>query len=172
MDYSGFDRQNWRPRTREDHNVDAFAAKDLTTASAVEKAASTAGCRFSELLLLPYFDAPKMLVIDPMHNLFLGSAKYFIKDILIAMDYITTAQLETIQQRVNSISVPSGIGRIPLKVESGFSQFTADQWKNWVLYFSLIALRDILTDDNLECWRHFVLACRTLCTKQLTLENA
>jgi len=28
---------------------------------------------------LPYFDPPTMLVIDPMHNLFLGLAKHFTK---------------------------------------------------------------------------------------------
>ena len=135
-------------------------------------AESANGCRYSELLLLPYFDAPKMLVIDPMHNLFLGSAKYFLKNILIEMEYISKADLEKIQQRVNSCTVPSGIGRIPMKIESGFSKFTADQWKNWALYFSVIALRDIVTGDVLECWRHFVLACKTLCTRKVTMENA
>ena len=55
-----------------------------------------------------------------------------------------------------------------MKIESGFSKFTADQWKNWVLYFSLIALRDV---EVLECWRHYVLACRILCAKSLTNHN-
>ena len=58
---------------------------------------------------------------------------------------------------------PSDIGRIPHKIRSGFSSFTADQWKNWVMYFSLLSLHDILEGDPLECWRHFVLACRVLC---------
>ena len=40
-----------------------------------------------------------------------------------------------IQERVNTCIVPSGIGRIPVKIQSGFSNFTADQWKNWVLYY-------------------------------------
>ncbi len=35
------------------------------------------------------------------------------------------------------------------------------------MYFSIIALRDILPGDVLECWRHSVLACRTLCTQTL-----
>ena len=172
MDYSGFDRHNWCPRTQAEHNSAAFSIKTLKTASAVEGAETKAGCRYSELLRLPYFDAPKMLTIDPMHNLFLGSAKHFLKNILVALDYITVAQLDVIEDRVNSFTVPSGIGRIPMKIASGFSNFTADQWKNWVLYFSVIAMRDIVTGDVLECWKHFVLACRTLCTKHITLENA
>lgn len=32
--------------------------------------------RYSCLLKLPYFDAPRMLSVDPMHNLFLGSGKH------------------------------------------------------------------------------------------------
>jgi hypothetical protein len=59
-----------------------------------------------------------------------------------------------------------------MKISSGFSQFTADQWKNWVLYFSVIAMRNVITGEVLECWRHFVLGCRILCTKQITVDNA
>ena len=139
MDYSGFDRYGWKERTMRDHNAKAFSIQTLNTVTAIESAESRNGCRFSELLLLPYFDAPKMLVIDPMHNLFLGITKYFLKNILIAKDYISKGDLEKIQERVNAFIVPSDIGRIPMKIESGFSKFTADQWKNWSMYFSIIA---------------------------------
>ena len=49
------------------------------TKSDRNKAESESGCCYSVLLKLPYFDAPHMLIIDPMHNLFLGSAKHFLK---------------------------------------------------------------------------------------------
>ena len=74
IDYSGFDKQNWH---QAEHNSAAFRIKNLQTITAIEDAESNAGCRYSELMQLPCFDAPKMLVIDPMHNLFLGSVKYF-----------------------------------------------------------------------------------------------
>jgi len=51
------------------------------------------------------------------------------------------------------------------------SSFTADQWKNWTVYYSLLVLHDILSSENLGCWRHFVLACRILCCKQLTMDQ-
>ena len=120
-------------------------------------------------MLLPYFDGPKMLVLDPMHNLFLGTAKHFLKNLLIAGDHISSTDMEIVQKRVNASVVPSGIGRIPLKIESGF---TADQWKNWVLYYSIVALRGVVTGEYLECWQHFVLACRVLCVNEITLERA
>ena len=37
--------------------------------------------------------------------------------------------------------------------------------------FSLIALRVILTGEHLECWRHFVLACRLLLQRKITPEQ-
>lgn len=69
------------------------------------------------------------------------------------------------------MTVPSDIGRIPYKICTGFSSFTAEQWKNWTVYFSLIVIRDLLDSDTLECWRHFVLACRVFCKKQVTMEK-
>lgn len=103
-----------------------------------------------------------MLVVDPMHNLFLGTAKHYFKSIWIETVILNDNDFEMIQQHVDSTTVPAGVGRILSKISSGFSSFTADQWKNWVSYFSLISLLDNLHDDGLECWCHFVLACRIL----------
>ncbi|CAB3990576.1 Hypothetical predicted protein [Paramuricea clavata] len=35
--------------------------------------------------------------------------------------------------------------------------YTAEQWKNWTLVYSLYALKDILGDEHLNCWQAFVL---------------
>ena len=40
---------------------------------------------------------------------------------------------KSIQSRIDGIRVPADIGRIPRKIEAGFSGFTADQYK-FVLY--------------------------------------
>ena len=171
LDYYGFDRQNWRLRGRVDHNDIALKLRNKSSLAELEHAESLSGCRYSELLLLPYFDAPRMLIIDPMHNLFLGTGKHFFKKILVNRGLISDANLTTIQARVSSCIVPAGIGRIPRKIKSGFAEFTADQWKNWVVYFSVISLRDIIVGEPLECWRHFVLACRVLCRKCITKDD-
>ena len=82
---------------------------------------------------------------------------------------ITDKHFTLIQNRVDRIVSPPDFGRIPNKIRSGFASFTADQYKNWTLYFSLLALRDILCGEHFECWRHFILlACRLLCSKQIT----
>ena len=118
---------------------------------------SSSGCRYSVLLELEYFDSPRFLVVDPMHNLFLGTAKHHLKRVWMEKDLISNAMFEQIQERVDAITVPSGIGRIPYKIRSGFSSFTANQWQNWINYFSLLAIADILGDgEHLKCWCHFV----------------
>jgi len=39
---------------------------------------------------------------------------------------------------------PQNVGRIPLKIASGFSGFMANQWQNQTTIFSAIALKEVL----------------------------
>ena len=119
------------------------------------------GCRYSEPMKLPYFDCVRFTIVDPMHNLFTGTAKRILKNVLVNEEHphLTANQLKIIQDLVDSFNTPSCIGRIPHKIGTSFSNFTADQWKNWVLYFSIVSLHSFLTKNELECWRSFVLAC-------------
>ena len=64
---------------------------------------------------------------------------------------------------VDSVQTPQHIGRIPCKLSSSFSGFTADQYKYWANLYSLMALKGILPTQDLECCRCFVLASRLLC---------
>ncbi len=50
--------------------------KRATTASAQHEIEKKYGVRNSELLRLPYFDVVNFHVVDPMHNLLLGTAKH------------------------------------------------------------------------------------------------
>lgn len=89
MDYSGFDRDSWILRTGTRHRQDALKLQSFTTKAEQVRLESALGCRYSELVKLPYFDAPKMLVVDPMHNLFLGTAKHFLKSVWMQKVIIT-----------------------------------------------------------------------------------
>ena len=102
----------------------------LRTVTAIENKVSKSGCHYSELLLLPYFDAPRMLIIDPMHNLFLETAKYLLKNILIFKGYISHSDLTLLQDKIDSFIVPSGINKIHMKIGGGLSSLTAYQRKN------------------------------------------
>ena len=165
MDYSGFDRDNWPKRTVAQHRMVASEIQKCNTKSSI--AAKESGYRYTKLLELPYFSPSRMLAIDPMHNLYLGTGKHILKDIWSDGGLIPESKFEQIQGRIDRMVVPPDIGRIPNKIKSGFSKFTADQLKNWIVYFSIIALKDVLNGADLECWRHFVLACRLLSSKVL-----
>ena len=79
MNYSGFDRTTWQPRTVTVHRENVSRVQQCATKTARASMESSLGCRYSVLLKLPYFDPVRMLVIDPMHNLFLGTAKHMLK---------------------------------------------------------------------------------------------
>lgn len=66
-------------------------------------------------------------------------------------------QLVLIQEKVDSVDAASNIGAIPRKIASSFGGFTAEQWKNWTIFFSIFALADILPKTDLDVLRFFFL---------------
>ena len=108
-----------------------------------------------------------MCVIDPMHNLFLGTAKRVFSK-WVENYIITKAGLETIQSKIDEMSSLSDIGRLPGNIKSNYGGYTAAQWKNFVLLFSMYCLKDVLPLEHLHYCRSFVLACRILCKPCIT----
>lgn len=72
---------------------------------------------------------------------------------------------------MSQLLVPHSVGRLPLKIGSGFSGFSAEQWRNWTICFSTIVLRGILPREHLQYWLLFVKACTLLCTRFLRKRN-
>lgn len=100
-----------------------------TTLTQQDQVIKSNGVRYSELLRLPYFNIITQHIIDPMYNLYLGTAKNMAvvwneAGILVNKDF------ELIQSKIDSIRVPFGMGKIPYKINSRFSELTADQWRN------------------------------------------
>ena len=58
-----------------------------------------------------------------------------------------------------TVRVPSKIARIPHKIASNFSSFTADQWRNWISVYSIYCLHGVLPLEHFSCWALFVEAC-------------
>ena len=162
--YSEFDRQKWPSRDVQTHKVDA--AQYLMAKSEEEQNRFTKlrGVRYSALLEIPYFDPIRFHVIDPMHNLLLGTAKH-IMETWTSCNILTTKKFKQIEGRIQSIKIPKDVGRLPLKISSSFSGFTADQWRNWTITFSPVALKGIIPQEHLTCWLLFVKACTHLCTR-------
>ena len=59
------------------------------------------------------------------------------------------------------------MGRIPCTL-ANFSGFTANQWKNWIIVYSSIALKTVLPEPDYNCWLLFVRACSLLLSGAIT----
>lgn len=149
------------------HKATCQKLKKCKSANQASLLESQTGVRYSILMELPYFDPIRFTIVDPMHNFFLGTAKRMMK-IWIEKDLISKENMKATQSRVDSIRVPIDIGRIPRKIASSFSGFTAEQWKNWVVAYSLFALRSILPQEHYVCWQAFVLSCFFLCRREIS----
>lgn len=166
-DMSGFDRVQWPPRDIQKHKDVCKKLKECNTLAGIQKIETETGIEYSVLVELDYFDPIRFTIIDPMHNLFLGTAKTVMK-IWMKNGLIKEENFELLQARVDSMMVPSDIGRIPRKILSSFGSFTAEQWKNWVVVYSMFALRGILPQADYVCWQTFVLACFFLCRRAVS----
>ena len=167
-DYTGTNRSSWVPRDMTSHRKQAENYKYCSTRARQKEIERTHGCRYSVLLELPYYDVIRFSVIDPMHNLLLGTAKHMLS-VWSSTGILNKSHFSIIQEKVDAFITPSHVGRIPSKISSGFSSFTAEQWKNWILIYSLYALKDILPNDHYECWLKFVKATSLLCCRQIAL---
>jgi hypothetical protein len=114
-DYSGFDRENWIAREHSDCVDVGMQHKHAKTAKERSGLEKRYGVRYTVLLTLPYYNAVSFCMIDPMHNLLLGSAKTFTK--LWIQHSCQPCAFATIQRAVDEFVTPSGIGRLPGKVE-------------------------------------------------------
>ena len=167
FDFSGFETQSWTPRNITNHRINANATRVALTQVSRKELESRHGVRYSILLELPYLDIIQQHVIDPMHNLFMGIAKHSMS-VWKDKGFLTPAAMLEIQDTINKFEVPTDVGRIPGKIASGFADFTADQWKHWIIVYSLIALKNRLPDRNYKCWTKFVHACILFCSVRLT----
>ena len=167
-DYSNFVRREWKHRSNSHHHTEAAKSRACNTKCGRFETERKSGVRYSCLLQLPYFNAPRMCIIDPMHNMLLGTAR-MIAELWKSTDVLSENDFHEIQKRVDSFTCPSEVGRLPSKIASSFSGFTAEQWKNWTLFFSLYALKGILPRNQYNCWQLFMKACWLFCRRHISI---
>jgi Transposase family tnp2 len=143
------------------HREDAIGWRRCNSKAARDRFVQQTSVRWSELLRLPYFDPIRFIIVDPMHCLFLGIAKWIVKRIWIDEGILTPNVLKEIQKKMNQFQVPSDLGRISRKVDcgEGFSHFTADQWRNFFTIYATVALWDHLPEKDRKILSQFVRIC-------------
>ncbi|KAF8805356.1 hypothetical protein BYT27DRAFT_7224974 [Phlegmacium glaucopus] len=80
--YGDINYHLWQRRMKEECLASAKAFNEAETKSEQDMAFASSGVKWSELLCLPYFDPTRFVVIDPMHNLFLGLINKHFQNIL------------------------------------------------------------------------------------------
>ena len=71
------------------------------------------------------------------------------------------------KKKAKEIKVPADIGRIPYKISTGegFSGYTADQWKTFIMIYATPIMWDLLDEPDRRILANFVRACFLLTTR-------
>ena len=111
------------------HRRDAIGWQRCKFNAVREQFVKQTGVRWSELLRLLYFNPIRFTIVDLMHCLFLGIAKWIVKTIWVNEGILNQESLIKVQKKMDEFQIPSDLGRIPGKIYAGegFSNFTADQ---------------------------------------------
>ena len=167
-EYSRFDRDNWPKRNNREHRRNAKKIEKCKFDTKKKTLCQKDGINYwSTLLDLEYFDVVRFCTVDPMHNLFLGTAKHIFK-VWDQKGIITKKNMKVIEKLIEEMDVPTDIRHLPKKISSNYGSYTAEQWKNWTLIYSIYALDTVIGAEHLRCWQSFVLACKYLCRSTLS----
>lgn len=73
------------------------------------------------------------------------------------------------QERADMIKLTSDLGRRPIRIATGegFSNFTADMWKTFILIFAISITWSFLGNTNRKILAYFVRACKILTSREL-----
>jgi len=161
--YGGFeDIDNWFiKRDLNEHRRNAEGWLQCKSKKERKEYVSSTQVRWSEMLRLPYFDPINHLVVDPMHCLFLGIARWIVKRLWVDSGKISKSDLELMEKQAKKICVPANLGRIPYKIATGesFSGFTADQWRSFIMIYATPIMWDLLDEGDRKILANFVRAC-------------
>jgi hypothetical protein len=81
-DINNIDWWTWKPASREEQRIAALKWLNAPNKTQRAKVYKETGVRWSPLWDLPYWDPTKYVVVDGMHNLFLGLVKYHFREVL------------------------------------------------------------------------------------------
>ena len=112
--YGGFDRITWISRDNESQREECNMLQNCTSKSERESHERDFGTRYSVLLELVYFDPIRMTALDPMHNLFLGTAKHMMS-VWKTKKLLCDEDFKLIQENMEPFECPSDIDRLPKK---------------------------------------------------------
>lgn len=147
----GFDRENWELRNSSEHRLAAKQIQEETSPTAQQKLCSELSTRYSVLQEHEYFDCIRYFVVDPIHKIYLGTAKHMMKNVWLneKNDFIRDEDFQRIQELVDSMTVPQDIGRIPGRFHAVFQDLRQISGKIGQRFIQSLGKR-VLTVDDIE----------------------
>ena len=103
-----------------------------------------------------------------MHNLFLGTAKTFMrlllqhKDKRTREDLLNDDKMAIIDQRLSEFKQGLTDEWVVENMKSNMGTLTAAEWRHWTLVSSAYCLHGLIPAQYLQVWEHFVRGCRLL----------
>ncbi|THU85280.1 hypothetical protein K435DRAFT_806048, partial [Dendrothele bispora CBS 962.96] len=143
-----FVENGFRKRTDAEHRRLQKEYLQCTSNSAQDNFVRENATRWAELHRLPYFDLCAMIVIDPMHNLFLGLVKTHFYHIWVQHHILRkNKELKALHGILSQLNLPSKLGRLPRLIgEPAGGSLTADQWLIFATIVAPLAIPQIWQD--------------------------
>lgn len=123
----------WTPRTKAKNKAAAEAWKRAPDQTTRQKIEQETGTRWSELHRLECFDPVRCTVIDPMYNLFSGTAERMVRiwldtdNIATGEKLLTRQHLDEMEEEMKKLSLSLGYKVAGGNIASRFSGMT---WTN------------------------------------------
>lgn len=117
-------------------------------------------------------DIIRGIVPDYMHCVLLGVTDQFLGMWLNSVDadfYIKKASI--LDQVLLSVKPPNEIRRTPRSMEKFLALWKASEFRNWLLFYSVIALKSILPSTFYNHWLYLVNTMHILLQREINAEN-
>ena len=153
-------------RTRQEHMDYGKQWRKADTPAERKAISKNTGFRWTPLLLLEYFDPSRMLVLDPLHNIWEGLFKDLLKQFVKTTDTGTGVKklsekiLDEFEREVSNARFPRSMGPVLGKIGHKMSRFTAHELKNMLNTFFGWLVDGSVSEDQYQLVQHLHVASR------------
>ncbi|XP_043270502.1 uncharacterized protein [Venturia canescens] len=156
------------------NRTDREIREDMTEATRTRS--KVRGVKANSILrCLQQFDLRRGVVVDSMHCVDIGVVKKLTELVLYSRTAVpwhcgNARMRRRINERLTKIRTPSRLARKPRGIEY-YHLWKASEWRNWILYYCIPCLTDLIPDIYLDLFRMLSEALNILNGDTMTLEE-
>lgn len=107
-------------------------------------------CGISGLSVMPWFDLVEGIVPDYMHGVLMGVTKtllsFWFAPSNVGKQYFMGTHIGAISERLQNISPPDYVERLPRDIEKHYANFKATELQTWLLFYALPCMKGFLPE--------------------------